>query len=646
MSYSEKRAESQTSALHRAALDLAAKGIAVFPCHPGTKVPATARGFHDASKDPTQIDTWWSEDPNYNPAFCPDLVGLGVVDIDGMDGEENWARIQAEHGAIPDTYEVTTPRGGRHQYFKGVLPPTQGRLADHIDTRGQGSYVLAPPSRVRLDDGSYGEYRVAQDRPEAELPEWITTEIGKARERAKAAAGVNLDQPQNIARARKLLEDYVTRGLVAVEGQMGDYRTYVTACEIINLGLSEDTALDLLVEVWNPACVPPWDETELATKVSNAAAYAQNEPGAWAVEPTQDIFAAALDKLAKDDAVSAPGSSRFRLILPSQMRALPEPTYVVDGLIPEQGLVLIYGAPASLKTFLVLDILASTAAGVPAFNRFPTRQGATVLCAGEAPFAVARRRWPAFLKARSILSPDSVPFAIVAAVPLVSDPDQVATLIAEMKAANHRPRIVAVDTVARAVGGMDENDARAAGLVIAAAESLRDAFGCAVLLIHHSGKDQARGARGSSALVAGVDAVFRVDRARDALAVTLHCEKMKDADEPADVHLRGEPVEGSLAFHVVSADEHAAATRANPPLSPGEVGGVLQRAGAMNGVEISTHALAISLDPDADEKTIKAVEKRLRRGADGALAAYVADAASGKGSSIKWTFPVLERVGK
>lgn len=361
--------------------------------------------------------------------------------------------------------------------------------------------------------------------------------------------------------------------------------------------------------------------------------------------PTAEIFGEALAPLlAGPAAVAAQPSSRFHLLFPDAMRSLPQPSYAVDRIVPDQGLVLIYGPTASLKTFLVLDILASTAAGIPAFAHLHTRQGPAILCAGESPFAVAQKRWPAFASARRIQHPEGVPFAIVPAVPHVSDPADIRALIAEIRAAEVRPRLIAVDTVARAVGGLDENDARAAGTMIAAAEMIRTELGCAVVLVHHSGKDESKGARGSSALAAGVDAIFRVNRAKDSLSVSLHCEKMKDADEPADIHLLGDTDAGSPVFHVVSADEHAAATRTNPPLSPGEVGKALIRAGAVSGVAISTSALAHTMAPSPDEKAISAMERRLQRAAEDKLAAYVVAETQGRRKVVKWTFPSLEQL--
>ncbi len=60
-----------TSPFHTAALQYIEAGFPVFPCHPGTKVPATPNGFHGASLNRAQVDAWWAEDPAYNVAFSP-----------------------------------------------------------------------------------------------------------------------------------------------------------------------------------------------------------------------------------------------------------------------------------------------------------------------------------------------------------------------------------------------------------------------------------------------------------------------------------------------------------------------------------------------------------------------------------------------
>jgi hypothetical protein len=90
---------------------------------------------------------------------------------------------------------------------------------------------------------------------------------------------------------------------------------------------------------------------------------------------------------------------------------------------------------------------------------------------------------------------------------------------------------VFVDTVARSLVGADENSATELGLWVAAADSLKAHCKCALVGIHHSGKDSTRGMRGSSALLGAVDTSLVV--AKDESLVYMRCEKQKDA-EPVD----------------------------------------------------------------------------------------------------------------
>lgn len=135
------------------ALACAARGWPVFPCKPGSKEPATRHGFHDATTDPGKITWWWRKEPDANLAIATGAPGPDVLDVDqhGPAGNGfaalNRARtagLLAGAGAI-----VSTPSGGLHAYFTGSDQPN-GRLPrHHLDFRGRGGYVLAPPSRVR-----------------------------------------------------------------------------------------------------------------------------------------------------------------------------------------------------------------------------------------------------------------------------------------------------------------------------------------------------------------------------------------------------------------------------------------------------------------------------------------------------------------
>ena len=134
----------------RSALALAKRGLAVFPCRPQDKRPATVHGCKDASTNAELIRYWWEQDPAYNIGVATGAPsGLFVVDVDGLDAEAELSRLEHENGDLPPTVEVITARG-RHLYFQlpadVPIPNSAGKIAAGIDVRGTGGYVLAPPS--------------------------------------------------------------------------------------------------------------------------------------------------------------------------------------------------------------------------------------------------------------------------------------------------------------------------------------------------------------------------------------------------------------------------------------------------------------------------------------------------------------------
>lgn len=138
-----------------AALNYAAKGWPIFPCKPEDKAPHTPHGFKDATTDPEQIREWWIAHPNAMIGFaCGEPSGIWVLDIDyeperGIDG----AVALAPYGELPETVRAATPRGGRHFYFRWVegIGCRRGNLPKGCDPKGEGGYVILPPS-CRLGD--------------------------------------------------------------------------------------------------------------------------------------------------------------------------------------------------------------------------------------------------------------------------------------------------------------------------------------------------------------------------------------------------------------------------------------------------------------------------------------------------------------
>jgi hypothetical protein len=131
------------------ALALIQHSLAVFPCRPRTKWPATAHGCKDASTDPDVVRSWWAANPQFNIGIATgEVSNIFVADTDDSDGQEGLGRLEAQHGSLPPTLQVCTAKG-MHYYFRwpGVLVRNSAsKVAPKIDVRGAGGYVLAPPS--------------------------------------------------------------------------------------------------------------------------------------------------------------------------------------------------------------------------------------------------------------------------------------------------------------------------------------------------------------------------------------------------------------------------------------------------------------------------------------------------------------------
>lgn len=135
----------------RAALRYASMGFSVFPCEPCGKEPLTRHGCKDATRGPDQIRKWWTRWPDANVAIATGAIsGALVLDIDPRHGgDDSLAILEASFGKLPETPTVLTGGGGLHIYFRHPgteIPNSAGRVGPGIDVRGDGGYVIAPPS--------------------------------------------------------------------------------------------------------------------------------------------------------------------------------------------------------------------------------------------------------------------------------------------------------------------------------------------------------------------------------------------------------------------------------------------------------------------------------------------------------------------
>ena len=205
---------------------------------------------------------------------------------------------------------------------------------------------------------------------------------------------------------------------------------------------------------------------------------------------------------------------------------MPPIEWLVDGLITESGFSVIYGAPGVGKSFMALDWALSVACKRD-WNDKATKHGGVLYIAAEgvAGLGPRLRAWKAHHDVEEIADFHVLPQAVKLLEPL--DLDKLTRTIDHFGV---EFRLIVIDTVARTLAstGSDENDATAAGQFVEACAAIQRHANCAVLAIHHSGKDASRGQRGSSAIQGGCDTVMQLTGAEGLL--TLRVEKQKDAE--------------------------------------------------------------------------------------------------------------------
>lgn len=138
-----------------AALWYASQGLRVFPLSPLSKIPYKgSRGCKDATSDPDQIRAWWAAAPDANIGLATGHL-VDVVDFDGPTGMASLAQHYDQFADLHILGVARTPRpGGHHWYVPATGHGNRAGIYPGIDYRGEGGYVVVPPSRTDI-----GHYR-------------------------------------------------------------------------------------------------------------------------------------------------------------------------------------------------------------------------------------------------------------------------------------------------------------------------------------------------------------------------------------------------------------------------------------------------------------------------------------------------------
>jgi len=505
-----------------AALKLARRGYRVFPVIEDGKIPAVGAWPQRATTDEAEIKRMWTT-RNFNVGIA--TQGLLVLDVDNKGdkrGSDTLAEFDVMRG-VPETFTVETPSGGLHLYFRpaGEVANSAGRIGPGLDVRGQGGYVVAPGSTI---DGK--QYRITRDTAIASAPAWLEDAAGSPTRRAPGQVVELLDIPRTVERAEIMLK----AASPAIEGAGGDHHTFRVACAAKDAGVSEFTALQLMSIHWNPRCAPPWSDEQLAIKVSNAYKYGKRPVGEDSPQADFKAVEQGNTEIPTGGPKARPKLYRRRF---SEIQPRLEETFLVHKLLGEGGMSVVYGQSGTGKTFFSMALAYSIATGQP-FAGLKAQQGAVVYVAAEAGVSAENR----IAAIRSMCKVQDAPFDLVPCpVDLLrgdGDTQPLIDLIKEAEAEHGKVRLVVIDTLSRAIAGGQENDSADMGALVKHLDAIRAACRTHVLVVHHAGKDQAKGARGHSLLRAATDTEIEI---ADGVATTTKQRDM-EASPPIGFDLK------------------------------------------------------------------------------------------------------------
>jgi putative DNA primase/helicase len=248
-----------------AALKYADRGWYVLPVKAGGKNPLTAHGCNDATRDSEIIKEWGSKWPSANVGILTGRhSGLVVLDIDpGHGGTHGLKQLIDQHGILHDTLTCLTGGGGFHHYFahpgdRLIKNATKLAGAPGVDLRGDGGYVVAPPSIH--SSGHIYRWENANDADAsliAPLPDWL----------AKLSTRQSTAEPVRIE-GRAIIREHVRNDTL-----------FRLGCSMRGKGLSPGAIEAALLKHNAECCEPPLQANEVTRIARSVLTYPEGGLG-------------------------------------------------------------------------------------------------------------------------------------------------------------------------------------------------------------------------------------------------------------------------------------------------------------------------------------------------------------------------------
>ena len=468
------------------------------------KHPRTRHGFKDATTDETKVRRWWGKWPDANVGIATGN-GLVVLDVDPRHGGlDNLADLEDQYGPLPPTLTATTGGGGRHFHFTTPAPVrSKVALRPGVDIRGDGGYVVAPPSLHE----SGARYQWENSEPLAPLPDWLRERPVPNGYPVKSRHGT--DMWQGVGQGER------------------DNRAVQILGHLVAGGLKDQAALVEKLLYWNEKNQPPMGQAE-------------GDPGAkdWARQKVESVLHME-DRNYPEMKLPVDGTDDWEVLNVDELLAWEyESTPIIgDDILDQGGLLLAEGATEIGKSYFLLQLAMSLATGEPFLGRWSVDRPLRVLLLQA---EIGKRRfqqrvaklWPNFIRGSfssnlMVMSPYSLK---------LDDEGNLRKLEAIIVGAN--VEVVIFDPL-RPFHQGDENSSQDMETIFTAFREFQVKHDMAVVYAHHERKpDQfnKKGhglyeSRGSGVITDRPDTVFRLSATSDRSRVTLTVEKLRNSAE-------------------------------------------------------------------------------------------------------------------
>lgn len=276
----------------------------------------------------------------------------------------------------------------------------------------------------------------------------------------------------------------------------------------------------------------------------------------WLIEKAEELgYSGRAESLFGDipmpaAAPAAPAKPKglMKFLTLEEIEDMPDPRFLIDRILPDKGVGVIFGDSRAKKSFLALDMALSIAHGLPDWHgdKISSDEGDKVLyLAGEGAggFKTRIRAWNKH-RGMDRTTPN---FRLFPSCPDFQSAEHIGLLMSSIEEHMNGVKVLIIDTMARALPGIEENSAGDMGKFFVVLDGLSRKYNCVVLFLHHSSK--AGDIRGSSAIRGAVDFAHRLSSEPGNEVVNWFCDKMKDggSDGWEDEYVMHELIVGANA---------------------------------------------------------------------------------------------------